>query len=437
MDVSGQVTTTVDQANQPGLDESRLGRWSIYALTAFPIVDFALRLSPIHPLGMIWDKVVLIVLAVIAVRRWLGGQRPPSFRWYRYAGWFIGYALALMFAGLGHPLLAVQGFRNDIYYILYAFLIPFVVSPKDIPKLLHSVAMVMILIAVHAVFQYVIKVPNPHSWPDIGETVRARVFSVVESPNELGSYMALAIPMTLGLYLYEENRWRKWLYLFGVGMCLIAFLLTFTRAAWISLALAVLVMSVIFERRFLLILVVFGAVAFFLPPIHHRIADLLSPVYWIKSSEAGRVYRWIMAYDKMSTNPLFGVGLGRFGGAVASQYHNGLYSDNYYAKTLGETGLVGLTLFVSMHLALFIELFRRVVRRARGRMRFVAIGCTTGLLAILIHNTMENVFEFAPNVLTYFLVATLLLVWSRGFDADEPRSGTLNQFAVEGGTVNE
>lgn len=416
--MTGKATATLDKTNYSSLDESRLSRWSLYALTAFPIVDFALRLNHIHPIGVIWDKVVLVILAVLALTRWLRGYRPPSFRWYRYAGWFIGYALALMFAGLAHPLVAVQGFRIDVYYILYAFLIPFVISPKDVPKLLHSIATVMILIAVHAVFQYIIKVPNPHTWPDVGETVRARVFSVMQSPNELGSYMGLAIPMTLGLYLYENNRWRKGLYLFGVVICLAAFLLTFTRAAWISLVLAILIMSILFERRFLIVLVVFGVVAFFLPPIHHRIADLFSPVYWIKSSEAGRVYRWIMAYDKMSSNPLFGVGLGRFGGAVSSQYQNGLYSDNYYAKTLGETGLIGLTLFVSMHLALFIELFRRVVRRASGRTRYVVIGCTTGLLSILIHNTMENVFEFAANVLTYFLLATLLLVWSGSFGTD-------------------
>ncbi|MCL6453511.1 MAG: O-antigen ligase family protein [Alicyclobacillus sp.] len=411
--MSGQARTLdVDLLN---LDASRLGRWSVYALTAFPIIDFGLRYSPLHPLGVLWDKVALLILAALAGVRWLSGIRPPGFRWYRYAGWFILYVLALMFAGMSHPLIAIQGFRNDIYYILFAFLLPFVVSPKDIPKLLHSVAMVMTLIAVHAIYQYIVQVPNPHTWADVGETVRSRVFSVMQSPNELGSYLALAVPMTLGLYLYERNRWRRWLYLFGTVVCLLALLLTFTRAAWISLALAVLIMSVLFERRFLIVLAALCVVGYFLPPIHHRVADLFSPVYWIKSTQAGRVYRWIMAYDKMSTNPLFGVGVGHFGGAVASQYAGGIYSDNYYAKTLGETGLIGLTLFVAMHLALFAEIFRRAVRKASGRLRYAVIGCATGLLAILIHNTMENVFEFAANVLTYFLVATLLLIWSQDF----------------------
>ncbi|WP_054971369.1 O-antigen ligase family protein [Alicyclobacillus ferrooxydans] len=423
--VSGWVRTNSN--SHPSLEDSRLSRWSLYALTAFPLVDFALRMQHIHPLGVIWDKVVMLVLVVLAVMRWADGYRQQPFHWQRYAGWFIVYALALMFSGLSHPLTSLQGFRIDVYYILYAFLIPFVVGPKDVPKLLHAVALVMILVAVHGVFQYVIKVPNPHSWQDLGESLRTRVFSVMQSPNELGSYMALATPFLFGLFLYETDRWRKAIYLFGIVFAVMTLFLTFTRGAWFALAIAVLIMATLFERRLLIVLVVLGIAAFFLPAIHHRIADLFSPVYWIKSSQSGRVYRWIMAYDKMSNNPLFGVGLGKFGGAVASQYSGGLYSDNYYAKTLGETGLIGLTLFLIMHLALFAEIFRKTVRKAKGRVRFLVIGAATGLLAVLIHNAMENVFEFAPMAITYFLIATLLLVWGRGlpesFSGAEAESG--------------
>lgn len=417
------VSTAAAHEDHPSLESSRLIRWSLYALTAFPIVDFGLRMPHVHPIGMIWDKLVLLVLAVYALIRWLKGYRAPKLRWRRYAGWFIVYAMALMFVGLSHPLTAVQGFRNDVYYILFGLLIPFVVGPKDVPKLLHAVAMTMILIAVDGVFQYVIKVPNPHSWQDMNEHL-TRVFSVLESPNELGSYMALATPFLFGLALYETNRWRKTFYWFGVVFAVMTLLLTFTRGAWFGLAAAVLIMAVIFERRLLLVLIVLGVVAFFLPPIHHRVADLFSPVYWIKSSQSGRIYRWILAYDKMSTNPLFGVGVGKFGGAVASQYSGGIYSDNYYAKTLGETGLIGLTLFLSMHLALFLEIFRSTVRKARGKVRFLVIGLTTGLLAVLIHNVMENVFEFAPMVLSYFLLSALLLIWGRELPVDYADGGT-------------
>jgi O-antigen ligase len=386
----------------------------MYALMAFPIVDYGLR-SHAHPLGVIWDKVVLLILAIVAVIRYSSGYR-VRLSWQKFAVYFILFALALMFAGMGQPLVSLQGFRIDVYYILYAFVIPFVVTPKDVIRLLHAGALVAILIAVHCIFQYVTKVPIPPDWVNVGEHVRTRVFSVLQSPNELGSYMALSIPILAGLFLYETHRVRKWLYGFGTGACALALVFSSTRGAWVALVLAVVITAVVFERRLLIAVVILGVVAFFLPPIHHRLAELYSPVYWIKSTQAGRIARWLTAFDKMSANPLFGVGLGHYGGAVSAIYHSGIYSDNYYAKTLGETGLVGLTLFISMHVALVRDVLQRTAKKMAGKSRYVVIGGVTGLLAVLIHNTMENVFEFAPMVVTYFVYAALFLVW--GFDGD-------------------
>jgi hypothetical protein len=48
----------------------------------------------------------------------------------------------------------------------------------------------------------------------------------------------------------------------------------------------------------------------------------------------------------------------------------------------------------------------------------VVIGGLIGLLAVLFHNFIENVFEYAPMVSIYFIYATLLLIWSRGFDGE-------------------
>jgi O-antigen ligase len=296
------------------------------------------------------------------------------------------------------------------------------VGPEDARPLLHAVAVIEVLIAVHALFQYAVKVPIPANWVDAGEHVRTRVFSVIASPNELGANMGLNIPLLMGLGLYERDKWRKWFYRVGVVCCFGALLCTFTRGAWASLFLALVVMAVLVERRFLIPLAVLCVAAFFVPAIHHRITDLFSPVYWSKTtSHLGRLGRWSMAFDAMSRNPLFGKGLGQFGGAIASAHHKSIYSDNYYAKTLAETGIVGLVLFLAMHFALLFDLFRHTVFRYRARLRIVFIGGVTGMLAMLMHNSVENVFEYGPSVLAYFILATLLLIWSTG-NPDESKA---------------
>lgn len=411
---------TAGNSQSDGLNSSRLARWSMYALVAYPLVDYALRLPHIHPLGIIWDKVVLLILAAIALKHWVEGSRPGLFTWQRFAGWYMLFGFALMLAGLAHPLVAIDGYRTDIYYMLYTFLIPFVVAPKDVLKLLHAAAAIAILIGIHGVYQYITKAPIPAAWISPGEHFRTRVYSVLMSPNELGAYMALMTPLVFGLFMYEQHRVRKWMYGFGSLVCLATLLFTFTRGAWVALGLAVIIVAVLFERRLLIPLAVVIVIAFFVPSIHIRFMHLLSPVYYLKSAtEGGRLARWMQAFDHLAPNPLFGAGLGRYGGLVAVDFHLGIYSDNFYAKTLGESGIIGLVLFLSLHIALIREVIRKVVRPMTGRAKFVVLGGVTGLLAVVFHNFVENVFEFAPMSVMYFNLATLYLIWGRKTPANE------------------
>ncbi|MBX5436738.1 MAG: O-antigen ligase family protein [Alicyclobacillaceae bacterium] len=432
MDGQGVVQgLTAPAPDAGGLARSRLVRYGMYCMMSFPIVDFALRLHGVHPLGVIWDKLVLLVLVCTVVWRYLSGVRPRWFSWQKLGVWYMVFGLGLMFAGMASPLIAIQGYRIDVYYILFAYMIPIVVEPEDVELLLHIGAMTAILIAVHGIYQYITKAPMPAAWVDTSQHVRTRVYSVLQSPNELGSYMALMTPLIAGLAIHTTDRWRRVLYAGGAVCCALTLLFTFTRGAWVALVLSLFIVSVLFERRLLFALVLIAVLAYFVPPIHHRIGELFSPVYWMKSASSGRISRWLQAFDLMSTNPLFGVGLGHYGGAVASIYHKSIYSDNYYAKTLGEVGLVGLTLFISMHIALMRDLFRGVLRKASGRARYIAIGGFTGLLAVLIHNSMENVFEFGPMAAAYFVYAALFLTWGRGLGEERGLSKEVVHEAVD------
>ncbi|MCL6454250.1 MAG: O-antigen ligase family protein [Alicyclobacillus sp.] len=396
-----------------GLDSSRLGRWSVYAIMAFPLVDFALRHTPhLSPLGSVWSVIDLLILAVLAALRWLTGYRPTKFAWTRYAGWYTVYLIGLTFAGLSHPAVAFDGLRADLFYLVFALLIPFVVEPRDVPRLLHAAVAVAMLVGVDGIYQYIAAVPIPSGWVDVSEHVRTRVFSIITSPNELGAYMALMVPLLVGLCLYERNRWRKLLYGFGAVVCFGTHLVTYDRGSLLALVGAIVIVAALVQPRLLIVVVVLGVIGFFLPPIHHRFMDLFSPVYLLKAEQGGRLFRWGVAYDTMSANPLFGAGIGRYGGQVASDFGLGIYSDNYYMKVLGESGLLGLVLFIAMHIALLREVFVRAIKCVAGRRRTVAIGGFIGLVAVVLHNTVENVFEFGPMTVLYFSLAVLYILWA-------------------------
>ena len=73
-------------------EKSRLIQYSMYSLTAFPLVDFGLR-HDVHSIGVIWDKVVLLILLVNAGLRYWYGFRPTKPSWQRFAVYFFLYGL--------------------------------------------------------------------------------------------------------------------------------------------------------------------------------------------------------------------------------------------------------------------------------------------------------------------------------------------------------
>ncbi|WP_206830826.1 O-antigen ligase family protein [Alicyclobacillus fructus] len=425
--MQNRILGTADSAQRAAAERPRfvarpLAKGCVTLLAAFPLVDYTLRQFA-HPLGSIWDKIVLVILALIALNRVMRGHRPQVFAWSRYAGWYILYLIALLFVGLGSPGTSFDGLRADMYDMLFGLLLPFVVEPEDAPSFLYLAAALAILVGLDGVLQYALAVPIPPGWVDVGEHVRTRVFSVLKSPNELGAYMEMMAPLVMGMGFAEKNRVRKLIFLAGGFLCLVTLLLTYTRGAWLGLGVGVVLVALAFERRLLAVVVVLGVVGFFLPPIHHRIMDLFSQVYYIKSSQGGRLVRWQQAFDQLAGSPLFGAGLGRYGGAVASDKGLSIYSDNYYAKVLGESGLVGLVLFFALHIRIVGEVVQRVVRRAGRGQRPIALGGLIGVIALLVHNVVENVFEYPANCLNYFLMVGLLLLWSRTFDGQEENHG--------------
>lgn len=396
-----------------------LGKWSVYAYAAFPIVNRAISISFLRAYANSWSTILLCLMALVGLYQYKRSPKLSAFAWSKFGGLFILYCVALFFSQLGLPHVAFDGLSMNIEYLLFALLLPFVIQEKDIPKMIFTSVVVSILLGFDGVFQYITKVPIPSGWVDVGEHVRTRVFSVYGSPAELAANMELMIPVIAGLFCLDKNRRRRILYMIGEFCCLATLLFTYDRGAWLGLALGLLLISLFYDRRLLVLLIILCAILFFLPPIHHRLADLLSPTYWIQSAKGGRIMRWETAFNRMSRNPLFGVGLGQYGGAIASAYGYSIYSDNYYAKILGETGLVGLLLFSAMHIAIIREVIQTVVRKAQGRQKYLALGGLAGLVALLVHAFFENLFEYAPTETVYFLISGLLILWGRTLDSQK------------------
>ncbi|GFR39442.1 hypothetical protein PRECH8_27380 [Insulibacter thermoxylanivorax] len=382
----------------------------LYVLLAFPIIDYILRnIIPIPIVSSLWDEGLLVLLLCIVVLRMLDKRRRlPSVRTPLIAFTVLGVAMFVFdMARFG---VNIEGFRAVYQYIL-AFIIGFYILDKESEAMQLFRLFVIIggLIGLHGVYQYIIGVEVPASWIDASETVRTRSYSIVQSPNVLGSYMALTAPIAAGLALTDRGR-RRWLWAVLAVIMLAALVFTGSRGAWLAFGGAI-GLALLFLNRKLFIGFLIAAVlsSIFVPQISSRFAALFNPEYLAKSSENGRIQRWIGAYDQMRSNPIFGTGLGHYGGAVADRHFGTIYVDSYYFKTLAEMGLLGLGVYLWLMYMLLRNTFDIWKGSARTRQFYLYGGIFAGLLAVILHNGVENIFE-VPFMNTFFwLIAGVLL----------------------------
>jgi O-antigen ligase len=203
---------------------------------------------------------------------------------------------------------------------------------------------------------------------------------------------------------------RRWLWAIIAVVMLAALVFTGSRGAWLAFGGAIGLALLFLNRKlFIGFIIVAVLAALFVPQISSRFEALFNPEYLAKSSENGRIQRWIGAYDQMRMNPIFGVGLGHHGGAVADRHFGTIYVDSYYFKTLAETGMLGLGVYLWLMFVLMRNSFAIWKRASGSRQFFLYGGVFIGLLAVVLHNGVENIFE-VPFMNTFFwLLAGVLL----------------------------
>jgi O-antigen ligase len=381
----------------------------LYLLLCFPLIDYVLRnILPIPVVSSLWDEALLALLVAIALWRWLETNRKlPGIKAPLLA--FVAVGLGYVVFNLNHVGVNIEGFRAVYQYILaLAVGFFFLDSRGDAERVLKILTAVAGLVGLYGCFQWVTAAPVPASWCDASEGACRRAFSIVQSPNVLGSYMVLMAPIAMALAIRDKSRMRYVWALIALVL-LAALVFTGSRGAWLAFAGSIGLLVMLVDRRlFIAFLAAAVLAAVFVPQISSRFEHLFSAEYIEKSSNDGRIARWLNSYDLMRHEPVLGMGLGRYGGAVGQRNFGTIYVDSYYFKTLAEMGLLGLTVYLWLMAALFRSGFR-IWRAERGGQFFLYGGVLAGLLGVILHNAVENIFE-VPFMNTYFwLLAGLLL----------------------------
>ncbi len=407
---------------------------SVLVIAGFGIVDALLRAFG-GGLGSVWDELFLIFLVMLWFYKWIRDRNDDGFKTSPMdipLFIFIGAMILCLIINSPDFKVALEGFRAIVQYMLWYFVvIQLLRGEKDARTVTTFFVLVVGVLALHGIYQYIIGVEMPSGWVDQNEAgVRTRVYSIFTSPNVFGSLLTLAAPMAISLALVAKNGKGRLLYAL-IALCITASLVfTSSRGAWIGFAVAVGIYVLMKDKR-LIIPCVLGALLVFVavPSVGNRISYMLSPEYIESSLKGGRLVRWLTGIEIVKDFPVFGVGLGHFGGAVAmnnemrllvdTQTIDTFYMDNYMLKTAVESGLVGFAAFMALMYSVVINGFRTMKISATRLSKELSTGITAGLCGVITHNLVENIFE-VPMMTSLFwmFTAVIMSIWYYQYKAD-------------------
>jgi len=392
----------------------------LVAVMGYAAIDFALRRDFVAGgLASFWDEALLVAgLALLFVRLAYRGLQT-----YRYTALdipillYIAVFTFLFLIRSPETAVGLEGVRVYIQYVLWYFV---ATQLCDRRRQVHTLATALVslttLMALYGIGQYVAGVEVPSTWIDQAEAgVRTRVFSIVGSPNVLGSLLTMVLPLGVAGFLTASRLRSRAAYGAASAVMALCLLFTFSRGAWLACFAALLAFGLLYELRVLLAL---GAAALgvpvLVPDAVARVTYLFSSTYLASSVRAGRLARWQAAIEKVKAHPLTGEGFGRFGGAVATRAIPGsFYVDNFYLKTAAEGGLIALGTLLWLFVTALRAGYRAVIEVRPPETRALAAAILSGLLGVLLHNAVENIFEVPMMVTLFWSLLGLLIVLPR------------------------
>jgi hypothetical protein len=242
-----------------------------------------------------------------------------------------------------------------------------------------------------------------------------RVYGSLPHPNILGTLLVALLPGLVALFM-SGDRQNIWMMIpFSLGLGLLG--LTFSRAAWIGLAAAALVLALHWrqlDHKRLITLGIAGLVsaAAFLVPLHEYVFVRMSgaPVFIEQSSQQMRLWLAERSLVVIKEHPWLGVGIGSYTPASAaglSRESLGVDADfmlepvhNVLLLAQAELGIAGSLLLAGLGITILLGTIR-----ARGTQGIILSAALVGLSVVELFD--HFLWTLAPGPLLFGLILGL------------------------------
>lgn len=384
------------------------------------IILLVLALLPLHGLfvhlgisgPLIYWKESLILLGCIIIL-----YRSTKHKVRRIEYPILIYVVYIIFRTIisGDVSISIQALPVYVFYILmYVMVINLVKRINNIKMSFALLLASMALVALGGVFQSLFQ-------PDFFKSsIEAQRFGVtrasfsVDSSIVFGSLMAVGATITISILAFSKINFKKKLFfetllaLFSSGL-----LLSFTRAAWLQLAGAIImitIISIVKQRgfsikrfKFLSILVIIGMLI-----VTYKYGALASDFLSTSISERSDV--WRNSFRLLQSQPFWGIGIGQTLWSTRDIRGNDVVTESFLLQILTETGIIGLSLYVHILYSLFHRTIKEIPA-VKDELLWAYASAMATLLGFICNMAVAQAMNaWVIQMIFWFMVGVLILI---------------------------
>ena len=414
------------QKTRPASELSATSRYFLAAAEQTPLLVGWMMLAVMVVPYKAWNNayaltgvILCMCLAVFA------GVRKPDFRlsFAAIGPWFMAFAGMVILAWHLSPDHA-ESTRHLMFHLtsmLCVFVLVTTVEEREhLVRLMTMSTLAMAVMSCMGFYQRVSGVKVNPSYVDLSLDLNrgmpGRVFSFYENPNAFGEVLLLLIPLSIALVFCARTWYGKSLACLGCLMGCGALLMTYSRAGWVGLAVAVLLFLFLWNKKLVPVIIVLAlAATLFLPQtISNRILSIFSSS---DSSTNSRFPYYEAAWKFIQVHPVLGGGLGSdvvrkliTKAGYFTGHDRFVHCHNIYLQIWCETGAVGLVTFVAGMLWTIRQGIRSLAVGACARQtRFAVIGGVSALLGSMVCGLADYLWMYPRVMLIFWFVAGIAL----------------------------
>ena len=333
-------------------------RYGLFFLVAMAPMPFFLYMLHPYPFGKdLTDVLTFSILAGIVVKNY-GFPKTANRSLIIFFLLFTYFELWMACFRFSLPLPITKesyqlvDYKNYVEMILFYFLAASLISTESYrKKLILIICSAFLVINMQCIRNF--SPTDVFSW---NRRLDGGWWVVGLGPNHIGAFAAGCSAFFLGMFLNDDDRKRRLLYLVGVLSGLHPLLFSYSRGAYLG-ALGALVLFALVNKRSLLIIVgvlVLSWTAILPSSVVDRIKMTENPQGELESSAGERLDLWSLAVDLFEKNPVTGVGFDGYALTVSGRrFEFGTLNKhqdahNFYARTLAEQGIVGIFLLLAL-----------------------------------------------------------------------------------------